>query len=209
MAGVQRRGVGHLGQLLGERLVEGRGVAAGEVGAAAALQEEGVAGDEPVVDVEALAAGRVSRRVDQLDGDVADGDGVAAVVQHEVGLLGAGHPLHPRRLVALHVDRHGLQGEQLADAGDRVAPHRPADVVGVVVGGEGAGQAHAVGVEDGEQALDVVGGVDGDGLAGLPVADQVHEVDHLAGDGIGRGDVPPGEELAEVEAVGVRHSPAG
>ena len=106
MAGEEDGVVGDLGQLLGERLVERRRVAAGQVGATAALEEEGVAGHEPVVDEEALAAGRVPGRVDQLDRDRRRPCTVSPrVVLDEVGVAGAGDPLHPRRLVALHVDR--------------------------------------------------------------------------------------------------------
>ena len=46
---------------------------------------------------------------------------------------------------------------------------------------------------------DVVGRVDDHRLAGLAVADQVDEVDHLAGQRVVAGDVAPGEQLAEVE----------
>ena len=56
-------------------------------------------------------------------------------------------------------------------------------------------------VEHVEQALDVVGGVDHDRLAGLAIADEVDEVDHLAGDRIRAGEVATGEQLAEVQAV--------
>ncbi len=53
------------------------------------------------------------------------------------------------------------------------------------------------------RSTDAVGRVDGHGLAGLAVADQVHEVDHLAGHRVVDGEVTPGEQLAEVETVGV------
>ena len=43
--------------------------------------------------------------------------------------------------------------------------------------------------------------VDDQRLAGLPVADEVHEVHHLAGDRVVGGEVAAGEQLAEVEAV--------
>ena len=56
----------------------------GQVGPAAALQEQGVAGDEHAVDQEALAARRVTGRVEQLDVDGADRHPVAAVVGHHV-----------------------------------------------------------------------------------------------------------------------------
>ena len=65
MAGVEHRVVGHLGQPLGEAEVHLLGVAAGQVGAAAAVEEERVAGDELAVDEEALAARRVAGRVDR------------------------------------------------------------------------------------------------------------------------------------------------
>ena len=54
-----------------DRLVHGEWVRAGEVGATAAFEEEGVAGHEAAVDQEALAARRVPRRVDHFDGDIA------------------------------------------------------------------------------------------------------------------------------------------
>ena len=53
-----------------------------------------------------------------------------------------------------------------------------------------------------EQLVDAVGGIDDDRLAGLPVAHQVDEVDHLAGHLVVGGEVPAGQQLAEVEAVG-------
>ncbi len=70
---------------------------------------------------------------------------------HQVGLAGLGDPHDPRGLVPLHVDGHGLEGEELPHAGDGDAHHRTAHVVGVVVGGQGPGEAHAVGVEDPEE----------------------------------------------------------
>ena len=63
------------------------------------------------------------------------------------------------------------------------------DVVGVVVGGQRADQTHAVGLEHVEQGLRVVGRVDDHRLAGLAVADQVDEVDHLLGDEVVLGEV--------------------
>jgi hypothetical protein len=56
--------------------------------------------------------------VQHLDRDVADGDGVAAVVLHEVGVGHARHPLHERRLVPVHVDRHVELGDALERFGD-------------------------------------------------------------------------------------------
>src|SRR5690606_41301563 len=118
---------------------------------------------------------------------------VAAAGLHEVALAGPGHAPHPGGLVALHVDRHGVEREQLAHAADPVAHHVAADVVGVVVRGERRADPHAVGGGDVEDAADVVGRVDDDRLAGGPVADQVDEVDHLPGEPVGRGDVAAGQ----------------
>ena len=141
-------------------------------------------------------------RADELDGDVAHADLVAAAVLDQVGVGRLGDPLHPLGLVGLHVDRHGMDGEQLPHAGDLVPRHVTADVVGVVVGGEGADQAHAVGVQQLEDVLHAaVGGVDDNGVTRLAVADEVDAVDHLAGERIAGGDVPPREQLLEVEAV--------
>src|SRR5581483_6459804 len=65
-------------------------VAAGEVGAAAALEEQRVAGDQTYVEKEALAAGGVAGRVQQFDFDVADVDLVAVFVRGEVAFRDAG-----------------------------------------------------------------------------------------------------------------------
>ncbi len=65
-------------------------VAAGEVGAPAALEEQRVAGDEPAVEQEALAARRVAGGVQQFDVDVADADLVAVLVRGELAARDAG-----------------------------------------------------------------------------------------------------------------------
>ena len=148
-------------------------------------------------------------RVDQLDADGADVHDVAAAVAHQVGLAGAGHPLDPGGLVALDVDGHRVECEQLTHATDLVAHHVAADVVLVVVRDQRPGDLHAVGGGDVEDAPHVVSGVDDHGLAGLAVADQVDEVDHLPGQRVAAGDVAPREELAEVEPVGCVHIDPG
>ena len=68
------------------------GIAARQVGPAASLQEEGVAGDEHPVHQEALAAWRVPRGVQQLDLDGADRHPVPAVVGDHVAGFETGHP---------------------------------------------------------------------------------------------------------------------
>ncbi len=181
-----------------------RGIAAGKVGAPAALEEQGVARDQPAVDEEALAARGVAGGVDQLDRDVAHHHRVAALVLDELGRGRTGDSLHPRRLVALDVDGHRPQAEQLVDAGDAVARHVATDVVRVVVGGERARQLHVVLVEHVEDAADVVGRVDDHGLALLAVADEVDEVDHLPSDGVVVPEVATTQQLTEVQALAHR-----
>ena len=50
-------------------------------------------------------------------------------------------------------------------------------------------------------ALTVSASIDQDGVAGLAIADRVDEVDHLAGDRVVLGEIPPGQQLTEVEAI--------
>ena len=201
MPGVQDGVVGHLGELLGDAPVERRRVAAGQVGAAATLEEQRVAGDQSVVDEEALAARGVPGGVDQFDVDLADPYVVAAGVFDDVALAEAGHLADELGLLVLGMDRHGHLVEQLLHPGDVEAHHRAANVVRVVVGGEYSGTPHAVGLENLQQGGDVVGRVDDDRLARVPVADQVHEVDHLLCHPVGGAEVAAGQQLPEVEPV--------
>ena len=111
--------------------------------------------------------------------------------------------LHAPRFFGLHVHLHVDVGEreQLGDALDRPAAEVTADVIGVVVRDEHAGEAHAVGAEDVDELARAVRGVDRDRLAGLAVADEVDEVDHLLRDRIVTREVPPREQLPEVEPI--------
>ena len=65
-------------------------IAARQVGAAAPVEEQGVARHQLAVHQEALAARGVAGRVDELDLELADGDDVAGVVAHEIGFGDAG-----------------------------------------------------------------------------------------------------------------------
>jgi fatty acid desaturase len=194
--------VGDLRQLVGEAVVEREWITTGEVGTTASLEEQRVARDECAVQHEALAAGRVAGGVDQLDRNVADHHDVTARVEHEIGGLEVGDLADELALLGLHVNRHVRALEQFVHTLDGVSHHVSADMIGVIVGGEYTGESHVVLGEDLKDAVDVVGGVDGDGLAGLAIADEVDEVDHLAGQRIVLGDVATGEQLAEVEATG-------
>ena len=96
------------------------------------------------------------------------------------------------------------RARRCGDALDPQAHHLAADVVGVVVGHEHAGEAHPVGAEDLDELVDAVGRVDHHGLARLAVADEVREVDHLLRDPIGAREVAAREQLAEVQAISHR-----
>ena len=78
-------------------------------------------------------------------------------------------------------------------------------MIGVVVGNERAGDAHAVSSRGLDELAHAVRGVDRQRVSGFPVADEVREVDHLPGNGISAGEIAPREQLAEVQAVG--HGP--
>jgi hypothetical protein len=141
--------------------------------------------------------------MEQADPDVAHLENVVGVVLHEIVLADAGGSHDPWRLVSLDMDRHRDALQQIRHTGDDVAAEEvPPDVVGVVMGGEGADEMHAIGFEQVDEFARGVGGIDGNCFAGLLVTDEVDEVDHLAGDPIAHGDVATGEKLAEVEAVG-------
>ena len=111
---------------------------------------------------------------------------------------GLGDELH---LGSLQVDRHVDPFEQLGNTTDLVAHHRASDVVGVVVRGEHADEPHPVRLQDVQHTRHVVRWVDDDRFACLPIADQIAEVDHLLCDQIAGGEVPPTQELPEIEAV--------
>ena len=205
MAGENRRIAGQVRQRLqaAEHVVD---VAAGEVGAAATLQEQGVAGDQPTVEQEALAARRVARGVQQLDVDVADEDLVAVFVRGQLTARDPGDLGHPVSLVDVDVHRNADPLEQLGQPLQREPHHRAADVVGVVVGHQHPGQMHAVGLEDVHEILRRVGGIHHDGVTGLPVPDQVGEVAHLLGDHVAGREVAARQQLPEVETLGVGHT---
>ncbi len=184
VARIEHGVIGDQRELLSEAFVERFGVAAGQVGATAAVEEQRVARHELPVDVEALRPRRVARRVDQRDAHRADFHHVAGRVRDEIGVGAAGDALHAERLRFLHVHLRGdvVAREQLGEALDAPAAQAAADVVGVVVGDEHVGQAHPVGAEDLDQLVHAVRGIDRDGLACLPIADEVDEVHHLLRD---------------------------
>ena len=135
-------------------------IAAGQVGSAAAVEEQGVAADQPPVDMKALAARSMPGSVDQADLDRPDLHDVARIVDGEVVVAHAGGSLHPRHFVALHMDRAIDVFEQGGDAFDRVAHHRATDVVGVIVGREHTRHLHAVGCHGADQIVHCIRRID-------------------------------------------------
>ena len=106
----------------------------------------------------------------------------------------------------MDVDRNLHQLEQIGDARDLVAEQVAPDVIGVVVGGQHAGEAHSLVREDVDHLARCVGGIDGDDLTSLAVTDQVDEVHHLESQGIADGEIAPCQQLAEVQAVAAHAS---
>jgi hypothetical protein len=80
--------------------------------------------------------------------------------------------------------------------------HRSTDVVGVIVRGQRADDAHAVAGGGVDDLLDGVGGVDHHRLSGRAITDQVREVHHLGRDGVAGREVAAREQTAEVKTLG-------
>lgn len=182
------------------------GIASGKIGTTAAVEEQGVPGHQCATNVETLTSRSVARRVDTFDLDPTDPHHVSAVVQHQMIGTHSGGLLDPRCLVAIHVNRNVDAFEEAGHTLDAVAHHRPAHVVGMVVSGENTGETHSVGGRDVDQLVDPVRRIDDDALTRGPIADQVHEVDHLVSQWIVGREVVSGQKLAEVEVV-VGHRP--
>lgn len=208
MAGIEDRVVGNDRELAGETLVQRGRIAAGQVGAPTSVEEQRVAGNEAAVDEETLRTRRVARRMDQRDRHGSDVHGVARGVEHKIGVGRARHAFDAVRLFGLYVHLRGdsVDREELGESFDGPAAEISAHMIRVVVGHEHVGESQAVGADDVDEFPHAVRGVDRDGLARLAVAHEVHEVHHLLGDRIRRGEVAPGEQLTEVQAV-VVHGP--
>ena len=99
---------------------------------------------------------------------------------------------------------HGHAGslQQLGKALELEARHRPADVVGVVVGHQHPGQMHSIGLQRVDQIVRGVGRVNDHAIAGLTVPDEVGEIAHLLRDHVAGREVLPREQLPEIQAVG-------
>jgi len=91
--------------------------------------------------------------------------------------------------------------EEGSNALDGVTHHLAPDMVWVVVGGEHADRRHLVSVEYRQQVGDGIGRVHQQCLSGLAISNGIGKVDHGPSDRVIASEVPPGEQLAEVEAV--------
>ena len=90
----------------------------------------------------------------------------------------------------MDVDGDGAAAEDLTDALDRVAHHRPSDVVGVMVGGEDPREAHAVTLEHVQDLVDAVRGIHDHRFPGVVVAYEIDEIDHLGRQRVAGREVP-------------------
>ncbi len=181
VAGEDAGGVGEGEEAVVDGAEELFGVAAGEVGAADGVGEEGVSGEEEVVvgEVETEASLRVAGGVEDGSGEAglvtlgggSDGDD-AAVGGAEVGGgdVGGGDA-EPAGLGVHHADEREVElVVEDGCAGDGFEALGAGDVVDVGVGDEDLLDGELVFGEDGEDAGDLVAGVDDDGFAGGFVA---------------------------------------
>ena len=172
-----------------------------KIGPSAAFQEQRVSGDEPAVEQKALAAGRVTRSVQQLDFDSADADLVAMLVGGEVAEADSGDPRNPKRFVGIYVYGHTRPIQQLGQALQLKTHHRAADMIGVMMGDQHTGQVHAVSLEGVDQVTGGVRRVYHYAVSGLTIANQVGEIAHLRRDHVAGGEIATGEQLTEVQPV--------
>jgi 2-dehydropantoate 2-reductase len=200
MSGKQHGVIGYAAQTFGETAVHLGGVAAGKVGAPAPFQKQRVAGHQHAVNQKTLAAGGVTRCVDEFDADLANGDHVTGPMGHQVGLAHTGGALHPRSLVGLDVDGYRHLLKQAGHTLDAMAHHVATNVIGVIVGCQHPGEPHVVSGEHLEYPGGVVRRIHHHRLTGLTVADEVDEVHHLTGNGIVAGDVTAGQQLPEIQS---------
>lgn len=189
-----------LGEVLqaAEHLVD---IAAGKVGPSTTVEEQRVTGDQATVEQKALAARCVSGCVQQLDVDRADTDLVAVGVSGEVACRDPGDARNPLHLMFVHVNGYGNAFEQICQTWQGEAHHLAADMVGMVVCDQDAGDPHPVGFGSIDEIGCRVGGIDDKAVACLAVADQVREVTHLRRDRITNGPITAGQQLAKVQTV--------
>jgi len=149
-------------------------VAAGEIGAADAVAEEGVAGDEFALGghPEADAAGGVARGVEHVDFGGADEELVAIFERGVDGNGFGGAHADPRGLDVEHGLEFGVMEVHVdGGAGSELEFLCATNVIDVGVGNHDGGDGEAVALEDFQDAVDFVAGIDDDGVAGGFVAE--------------------------------------
>ena len=190
-----------LGELAGQRLIQGVGVTAGKIDSAAALDEQGVARHQSVPDQKALTAGRVPRGVNELDLHITEFEDGATVHLAQITVRYSGDDLEAVGFVPIDPDRHPLTLEQLGQTVDLEAEEIAADVVRMVMGHQGADHLVAVFRRPVEQPHNIPGRVDDDRLAAGRITDQVHEIGHLPRHRMGGRNLLAGQQLLEVERI--------
>ena len=138
-------------------------------------------------------------RVQKLDFDRACFNLVAGIVSDEILFLDARHLRHAVRFGAMDMDRTRIDLEQVGQPLDAEAEDRPADVVGMIVRGQCADHAHAVGLRHLDDPPYVPRRVDDQAFAGVAIADQINEVLHLLGGKLPLRNVAAHQQLAQVE----------
>ena len=74
-------------------------------------------------------------------------------------------------------------------------------MVGVIVSGKYTGEGHVVFLDDSQDVIDCVCGIDHHTFASVSVANEIDEVDHLVRKRITRCKVPSAQELSEIQLV--------
>ena len=186
MAGDDHSGIGEGEKLLTDRADEGGAVAAGQVGTADRAGKEGVAGEEQILggQMQADAALGVAGCVEDVTAQARNGDD-AAVFEGVVGRVdvGGGHA-EPTGLHVHHLDQGKIAGiVEDGRAGQLFQAGGAGDVVDVGVGNEDLLDGEAVLLEEGDNAGDVVAGINDDGFAGVFIAqDRAVALQHADGE---------------------------
>ena len=190
------------GQPLGQSAKHFIRVSAGQVHPPAALHEEGVSRHQvPLPHQETLAAGSVSRCVQEAHRDVPHLHHVVAVMKNQVMGRQPGQLTHAIGLASMHVHRHIHLLLEIGQSLHLVAEQIAADVVRVVVGGQDAGQFQVLCSHGVQQAGDIPGRIHQEGLTALPVGNQIDEVEHLPGKRVGRREIDAGEQLPDDDPI--------
>jgi hypothetical protein len=104
------------------------------------------------------------------------------------------------------VDGDRLPLQKPAETFDLESPEVATHMVRVIVRNEGSDNGIAVISGSVEKTVYIPCRVDHERLAPLGIAEQIHEVGHLPGGGIGTGHLSATKELSEIEGIVSHHS---